>query len=66
VCRDFFIGGKACERRQRRRKQAGFGAAVEKIEQADSAKIFSGTARGNPLLDVGFLRLRSKNLLSPP
>ena len=40
-------GGRGCgaERRQWRMQRGGAPAAVEKIEQASSAKIFSGTAR---------------------
>ena len=40
-------GGRGCgaERRQWRMQRDGAPAAVEKIEQASSAKIFSGTAR---------------------
>ena len=40
-------GGRGCgaERRQWRMQRGGASAAVEKIEQASSAKIFSGTAR---------------------
>ena len=39
--------GRGCgaERRQRRMQRGGAPVAVEKIEQASSAKIFSGTAR---------------------
>ena len=39
--------GRGCgaERRQWRMQRGGAPAAVEKIEQASSAKIFSGTAR---------------------
>ena len=39
--------GRGCgaERRQRRMQRGGAPAAVEKIEQASSAKFFSGTAR---------------------
>ena len=40
-------GGRGCgaERRQWRMQRGGAPVAVEKIEQASSAKIFSGTAR---------------------
>ena len=40
-------GGRGCgaERRQWRMQRGGASVAVEKIEQASSAKIFSGTAR---------------------
>ena len=37
--------GCGAERRQWRMQRGGAPAAVEKIEQASSAKIFSGTAR---------------------
>jgi len=39
------VRGCGAERRQWRMQRGGAPAAVEKIEQASSAKIFSGTAR---------------------
>ena len=49
-CANFGVRGSRCagcgaERRQWRMQRGGAPAAVEKIEQASSAKIFSGTAR---------------------
>ena len=40
------VPGNACERLRWRIQRAGVGAAVEKIEESGSPKIFSGTARG--------------------
>ena len=47
LLRDEGVGGWGCgaEHRQWRMQRGGAPAAVEKIEQASSAKIFSGTAR---------------------
>ena len=40
--RIFVIAGKACERRLRRNQRAGFGAAVEKIEDQRKPEDFFG------------------------
>ena len=50
-------GGRGCgaERRQWRMQRGGAPAAVEKIEQASSAKIFSGTARRWGQIRRGYL-----------
>ena len=49
--------GRGCgaERRQWRMQRGGAPAAVEKIEQASSAKIFSGTARRRGQIRRGYL-----------
>ena len=49
--------GRGCgaERRQRRMQRGGAPVAVEKIEQASSAKIFSGTARRWGQIRRGYL-----------
>ena len=63
-------GGRGCgaERRQWRMQRGGAPAAVEKIEQASSAKIFSGTARRWGQIRRGYLwsaSVRSTDLFFP-
>ena len=62
--------GRGCgaERRQWRMQRGGAPAAVEKIEQASSAKIFSGTARRWGQIRRGYLwsaSVRSTDLFFP-
>ena len=62
--------GRGCgaERRQWRMQRGGAPAAVEKIEQASSAKIFSGTARRRGQIRRGYLwsaSVRSTDLFFP-
>ena len=62
--------GRGCgaERRQGRMQRGGAPAAVEKIEQASSAKIFSGTARRRGQIRRGYLwsaSVRSTDLFFP-
>ena len=63
-------GERGCEaeRRQWRMQRGGAPAAVEKIEQASSAKIFSGTARRRGQIRRGYLwsaSVRSTDLFFP-
>ena len=63
-------GGRGCgaERRQWRMQRGGAPVAVEKIEQASSAKIFSGTARRRGQIRRGYLwsaSVRSTDLFFP-
>ena len=63
-------GERGCggERRQWRMQRGGAPAAVEKIEQASSAKIFSGTARRWGQIRRGYLwsaSVRSTDLFFP-
>ena len=62
-CRPEGSRGNACDRRLWRRKGARVGAAVEKIEEKRSPKIFSGTARGQRKSE-GFPAISSSNLSS--
>ena len=60
--------GCGAERRQWRMQRGGAPAAVEKIEQASSAKIFSGTARRRGQIRRGYLwsaSVRSTDLFFP-
>ena len=62
--------GRGCgaERRQWRMQRGGAPVAVEKIEQASSAKIFSGTARRRGQIRRGYLwsaSVRSTDLFFP-
>ena len=62
--------GRGCgaERRRWRMQRGGAPAAVEKIEQASSAKIFSGTARRRGQIRRGYLwsaSVRSTDLFFP-
>ena len=62
--------GRGCgaERRQWRMQRGGAPAAVEKIEQASNAKIFSGTARRRGQIRRGYLwsaSVRSTDLFFP-